>query len=444
MIWFFLLSGLVLGWSLGANDAANVFGTAVSTRMVRFKTAAAIASVFVILGAVSSGSDTTETLTALGAVNAIAGSFTVALSAGLTVAWMNRASLPVSTSQAIVGAILGWNYFTDSPTNYSILLQIMATWIISPLTSAVLAILLYYAFKRVLERAQMDMLMVDAYTRAGLIVVGALGAYSLGANNIANVMGVFVPASPFRDLPIVAGISFSGRQQLFLIGALAIAVGIATRSRHLMSRVGSEIFKLTPILALIVVLAQALVLLAFSSKGLQQLLQSLHLPALPPVPISSTQAIIGAIFGIGIVKGAHAINFKILGRISAGWVLTPLFAAVLTFVTLFFVQNVFEQAVVHHEAVAGPSLDEPVAGPEKPLAAERKNKQSLRSAVDSVASEETTARHLLPTTVGQPEPFDGSRAGSCDGLSAGSDRNAKQADSSIIMNSTIISPKPTN
>ena len=33
----FLLGGLFLGWSLGANDAANVFGTAVGTRMVRFK-----------------------------------------------------------------------------------------------------------------------------------------------------------------------------------------------------------------------------------------------------------------------------------------------------------------------------------------------------------------------------------------------------------------------
>jgi len=27
----FLTSGLFLGWSLGANDAANVFGTAVGT-----------------------------------------------------------------------------------------------------------------------------------------------------------------------------------------------------------------------------------------------------------------------------------------------------------------------------------------------------------------------------------------------------------------------------
>ena len=48
----FLLGGLFLGWSLGANDAANVFGTAVGTRMVQFKTAAIICSLFVILGAI--------------------------------------------------------------------------------------------------------------------------------------------------------------------------------------------------------------------------------------------------------------------------------------------------------------------------------------------------------------------------------------------------------
>tara|TARA_B110000438_G_C15699439_1_gene600359 strand:- start:466 stop:636 length:171 start_codon:yes stop_codon:yes gene_type:complete len=45
-------SGLFLGWALGANDAANVFGTAIGTRMIRFSTAAIICSFFVILGAV--------------------------------------------------------------------------------------------------------------------------------------------------------------------------------------------------------------------------------------------------------------------------------------------------------------------------------------------------------------------------------------------------------
>jgi len=45
----FLSSGLFLGWSLGASDASNIFGTAVATKMVRFKTAAIISSVFIIL-----------------------------------------------------------------------------------------------------------------------------------------------------------------------------------------------------------------------------------------------------------------------------------------------------------------------------------------------------------------------------------------------------------
>ena len=45
---FYLSSGLFLGWSLGANDAANVFGTAVGYKMVRFKVAAVICSVALI------------------------------------------------------------------------------------------------------------------------------------------------------------------------------------------------------------------------------------------------------------------------------------------------------------------------------------------------------------------------------------------------------------
>ena len=71
LFFLFLSSGLFLGWSLGANDAANLFGTAVGSRMIKFKTAALIASVFVILGAVLTGSGASETLSHLGKINAI-------------------------------------------------------------------------------------------------------------------------------------------------------------------------------------------------------------------------------------------------------------------------------------------------------------------------------------------------------------------------------------
>ncbi|HQQ77357.1 MAG TPA: inorganic phosphate transporter, partial [Thermoanaerobaculia bacterium] len=96
MKWLFLSSGLFLGWTLGANDAANLFGTAVGTRMIKFRTAALVASVFVILGAVSGGAGTTRTLGRLGTIDAPAGAFGVALAAGRAVTLLRtRRGLPV-------------------------------------------------------------------------------------------------------------------------------------------------------------------------------------------------------------------------------------------------------------------------------------------------------------------------------------------------------------
>ena len=138
----FLLGGLFLGWSLGANDAANVFGTAVGTRMVRFKTAAIVCGIFVILGAVISGAGTTETLGKLGSINALPGAFAASIAAGLAVYLMTKLGLPVSTTQAIVGAIVGWNIYTGSSTDIQILITIIGTWILCPIIAGLIAMLL--------------------------------------------------------------------------------------------------------------------------------------------------------------------------------------------------------------------------------------------------------------------------------------------------------------
>lgn len=329
---------------MGANDAANIFGTAVSSRMVSFRTAALVASVFVILGAVISGAGATHTLGKLGEVNALAGSFTVALAAALTVAWMTRLELPVSTSQAIVGAIVGWNLFSGFATDLGAFRKIVLTWVLCPLLSAAFAFVLYHLFRLFLSHSRMHLMRIDALTRTGLVVVGAFGAYSLGANNIANVMGVFVPSSPFPDLQL-AFFSLTSVQLLFFVGGLAIAFGIFTYSAQVMKTVGNSLFKLTPIMALIVVLAESTVLFLFASKGLETWLRSHHLPTLPLVPVSSSQAVIGAVLGVSLARGGKGLQLGKLLKIASGWVTTPVFAGLLSFFLLFFVQNVFELQV---------------------------------------------------------------------------------------------------
>ena len=344
MFFIFLSSGLFLGWSLGANDAANIFGTAVGTKMVRFKTAAIIASVFVILGAVISGGGASKTLVELGAVNTLAGAFMCAFSAAVTVYWMVRSSLPVSTSQAIVGAIIGWNIYSNKPTDYTILSQIISTWILCPLLSGIIAISLYILTKYWLKHARIHLLRLDSFTRFGLIATGAFGAYALGSNNIGNVMGVFVDSNPLHAVHW-RNFNLNSTQLLFLIGGLAISVGIFTRSYKVMKTIGKKIMIMTPITAWIVVVSQSIVLFLFASQGLEQILQNNGLPSLPLVPISSSQAVIGALMGIGLAKGGRNMHWDILGKVALGWITTPVTSAVLCFISLFFLENVFNQIV---------------------------------------------------------------------------------------------------
>ncbi|MBI5008844.1 MAG: inorganic phosphate transporter, partial [Bacteroidia bacterium] len=312
MILLFLTSGLFLGWSLGANDASNVFGSAVGSRMVTFRKAAIIASIAVILGAVLQGAGASHTLGKLGSVNAIGGAFTLALAAAITVYVMTKFSLPVSTTQAIVGAIIGWNLFTGNKTDSGTLTKIVVTWITGPVIGAVFAILLFILIIKIKKASRIHLFRFESYIKTGLIIVGAFGAYSLGANNIANVMGVFLPS--FNLDPLDLGIIvLSSSQQLFLAGGIAIALGIITYSKKVMETIGGNIVELSPEGAMVVVLAQSLVLFVFSSSGLSDLFQKIGLPPIPMVPVSSSQVIVGCVIGIGLYKGARNINFRLLG-----------------------------------------------------------------------------------------------------------------------------------
>jgi PiT family inorganic phosphate transporter len=208
---------------------------------------------------------------------------------------------------------------------------------------------------------RIHLLSLDMYTRIALVLAGAFGSYSLGANNIGNVMGVFVSSSPFTDIEVAGLFRLSSVQQLFLLGAVAIAVGVFTYSKRVMLTVGNSLMPLTPVAAFVVVLASSLVLFIFASTGLEHFLIINGLPTIPLIPVSSSQAVVGAIIGIGLLKGlkgARQIRWRVLGNIAGGWVATPTIAALLSFSLLFVVQNVFRQQVfeVVHFSVTDPVL----------------------------------------------------------------------------------------
>lgn len=291
------VGGLLLGTGLGANDAGNVFGTAVGSRMVPFRTAAVLGAVCVLLGAVLQGHHGIATLEGLTTQSSRTAAV-VLYGAGLTVALMTLLKLPTSTSQAVVGAIIGVGA-VQNQVNIGGLGKVVLCWVTTPVG----AVLFYLLFDRLcrwtVRRFQLSVMSLDWMLRMGLVVVGSYGAYALGANNVANVAAVFVGAGLLSPLPAAC------------LGGLSIALGVLLLSRPVMMTVGTGIVKMDAFSAFVAVLSQAV---------------TVHIYAMIGVPVSSSQAIVGAVLGIGLVKGMQVIRYRVLRNIVIGWLCTPVFA----------------------------------------------------------------------------------------------------------------------
>jgi len=294
-----LLGGIFLGWSLGANDAANVFGSAVSSKMVKFWTAAILAASFVLIGALIHGQAGIETLQSLtrftyhqAVIASIAAAFTVTI--------MTLIGLPVSTSQAVVGAILGVGIL-NRQLNIAGLGKVVLCWVGTPVGSIIIGIIVYKLLAAIANRMNLNLFQADLMLRLCLIVAGSYGAYALGANNVANVTAVFVGAG-MLDV-------FSAA----LIGGVSIGLGILTFSRKVMETVGKKLVTLDPFSALVVILAEGI---------------TVHIYALVGVPVSTSQAVIGAVLGVGVIKGVNTIKRRTLVNIFLAWVITPVVASI--------------------------------------------------------------------------------------------------------------------
>jgi len=301
-----LLGGVFLGWSLGANDAANVFGSAVSSRMIRFWTAGILASLFVLIGALLEGEAGIETYTGLTQMT-LRLAVISSVAAAATVSLMTVLGLPVSTSQAVVGAIVGIGLL-NRQLDMGGLGKVVICWFGTPVGGVIIAIVLYKALSALYNRIEINLFQADIGLRLCLIGAGSYGAYALGANNVANVTGMFVSAGMLSV--------FSAT----LIGGLSIGLGVLSFSRGVMETVGKRLVRLDPFSALVVVLAEAI---------------TVHIYTFVGVPVSTSQAVIGAVLGVGIVKGINTIRRQTLVNILLGWFLTPVVACFLALVIYF-------------------------------------------------------------------------------------------------------------
>lgn len=154
-----LIAGFYMSWTIGANDVSNAMGTSVGSGALTLKKAVIIAAILEFSGAFIMGSNVSETLQKgiidLGFFSHDPTSLFIGMFSALlaTAIWLQLASYfgwPVSTTHAIVGAIIGFGLVVggSEAIQWQEVASISASWVLSPGLSALISFIIFSAIQK--------------------------------------------------------------------------------------------------------------------------------------------------------------------------------------------------------------------------------------------------------------------------------------------------------
>ena len=216
-----LVIGFYMAWNIGANDVSNAMGTSVGSGALTLRRAVILAGILEFCGAYFVGANVSETMER-GLVNPeifinqplilVLGMCGALLGTGF---WLQLASYlrwPVSTTHAIVGAIIGFGIVAGGfdAILWKEVSSIAISWVVSPLISAVIS---YTIFSVLQKKILYAMDPIEATRRAlpfFFFIVFLTFSLSLLTNGLQNL-----------DLQI----SFAGALGIsFVVGLIAAGI----------------------------------------------------------------------------------------------------------------------------------------------------------------------------------------------------------------------------
>jgi PiT family inorganic phosphate transporter len=308
-----LLMGGYIGWAIGANDAANCVGADIGSGKMTVRQGVIITCLFSFLGALLLGSHVIKTIgkgivpldkldPRIGIFIALAACF----GAGTWVLVATVRGLPVSTSHSIVGAVAGAGLAMGAPVIWKKLLDIFICWVFTPVGAGVISYILYKPFRRffytIVPKKFYNMVIIFFIFATSIYL-----AFTWGANDVANATGV------------ITGVGLMNSQQAAVFGAIAIIIGIVTFGYRVIQTIGFSITRLAPLMTIVAEIASGL---------------NVHLYTVFGIPVSTSHSIVGAVVGVGLVKGIKMVNKKMVGEIVFAWSLTPFASGVIAFLTI--------------------------------------------------------------------------------------------------------------
>jgi len=330
----------------------------------------------------------------------IYGMMSALLAAGIWLLIATTFGWPVSTTHSIVGAIVGFASVGISveAVNWMQVGNIAASWVISPVLAGSFSFLLYMSVRRLvfdtedpftsakraipfylflvgfvismvtmvkgLKHVGLDLSFQQSliYSTFAACIICAVGigvlsriqragdtpsqdvksierlfgvlmlftacamAFAHGSNDVANAIGPLAAVNSIIESGGDVAQKASMPTWILFLGGTGIVAGLALYGYRVMRTIGTHITELTPSSGFAAELAAATTVVLASGYSL---------------PVSTTHTLVGGVLGVGLAKGLHALNLRVVGTIFLSWLVTLPAGAILAIVFFYLFKAIF-------------------------------------------------------------------------------------------------------
>jgi PiT family inorganic phosphate transporter len=405
-----LFLGFYMAWNIGANDVANAIGTSVGSKALSLRKAVLIAAILEFSGAFFLGSNVSQTIQkeiidptmfAEDPMIFILGMVGSLFATGAALQLASYFGAPVSTTHAIVGAVLGFGISIGGVdvVNWHQFFWIVSSWILSPLLSGIISYALFSFIQRKIlfhfdpfEATQklapyfvflcftvISLTLVshrpDLSSSAAMTVSCSVGGFAAIFSKIARRHKAFIPQTingtaryqgstqnaeeVFISLQLLSAclVAFAhgANDVANAIGPVAAVVSVLkTKTLTAQSEIPSWLLAIGGMGIVVGLATWGWRVIETVGKKITELTPTrgfaaefgaattILLASKLGLPISTTHALIGAVLGVGLSRGLNALNLQTLKEIIISWVITIPLCAALSIIALQFLKFFFK------------------------------------------------------------------------------------------------------